>query len=191
MNKNIFLLVLLLFTVHTNLNAKKITAEQARQHAYHFWRAEMPQKAKGQCTLVETRALGNSSSYYVFNNNNGGFVIIAGDDMVSPVLGYTTEGSFNTTNLPEGLKDLLNNYDSQIKVLGKIGGPNKKAEESQVSAGKKQLNTAKWDQDYPYNQYTPNNCVTGCVATAGAIVMKYYGCPSHGRALKKSLLGLW
>ena len=180
MNKNIFLLVLLLFTVHTNLNAKKITTAQARQQAYHFWREEMPQKAKGQCTLVETRALGNSPSYYVFNNNNGGFVIIAGDDMISPVLGYTTEGSFDTTNLPEGLKDLLNNYDSQIKVLGKIGNPNKKTEESQVSAGNKQLNTAKWNQDYPYNQYTPNNCVTGCVATAGAIVMKYYGWPSHG-----------
>ena len=107
----------------------------------------MPQKAKGQCTLVETRALGNSPSYYVFNNKNGGFIIIAGDDMVSPVLGYTTEGSFDTTNLPKGLKDLLNNYDSQIKVLGKIGSPDKKAEESPVFAGKKQLNTAKWDQD--------------------------------------------
>ena len=32
----------------------------------------------------------------------------------------------------------------------------------------------------PFNKYTPNNYVTGCVATAGAIVMKHHGFPAKG-----------
>lgn len=32
----------------------------------------------------------------------------------------------------------------------------------------------------PFNKYTPNNYVTGCVATAGAIVMKHHGYPAKG-----------
>ncbi|RHK46015.1 hypothetical protein DW064_13945 [Segatella copri] len=30
------------------------------------------------------------------------------------------------------------------------------------------------EPDAPFNKYTPNNYVTGCVATAGAIVMKHH-----------------
>ena len=36
------------------------------------------------------------------------------------------------------------------------------------------------EPDGSINKYTPNNYVTGCVATAGAIVMKHHGYPAKG-----------
>lgn len=175
------MLVLLLVCGQATIQAKRISQWQAQQQAYSFWGKQMPMKAKAKSRVVSTASLSTlgNDSYYVFNNDAGGFVIIAGDDAVAPVLGYTSTGAFDATNLPEGLKDLLKSYEQQIAALGK----NYKANATSTRAdftGEKLLNTAKWNQVAPFNKYTPNNYVTGCVATAGAIVMKHHGYPAKG-----------
>ena len=175
------MLVLLLVCGQTTIQAKRISQWQAQQQAYSFWGKQMPMKAKAKSRVVSTASLSTlgNDSYYVFNNDAGGFVIIAGDDAVAPVLGYTSTGAFDANNLPEGLKDLLKSYEQQIAALGK----NYKANATSTRAkftGEKLLNTAKWNQGAPFNKYTPYNYVTGCVATAGAIVMKHHGYPAKG-----------
>lgn len=172
-----FLLVLLLALGYSPLQAKRITQWQAQQQAYSFWGKQMPQKAKAKSRTATTAS--TSDAYYVFNNDAGGFVIIAGDDAVTPVLGYTSTGSFDAENLPDGLKDLLKSYERQIAALGNSYQANQTATRAAFT-GEKLLNTAKWNQDDPFNKYTPNNYVTGCVATAGAIVMKHHGYPTKG-----------
>ena len=172
-----FLLVLLLALGYSSLQAKRITQWQAQQQAYSFWGKQMPQKAKAKSRTATTAS--PSDAYYVFNNDAGGFVIIAGDDAVTPVLGYTSTGSFDAENLPDGLKDLLKSYERQIAALGDNYVANQTATRAAFT-GEKLLNTAKWNQGNPFNKYTPNNYVTGCVATAGAIVMKHYGYPAKG-----------
>ena len=172
-----FLLVLLLALGYSPLQAKRITQWQAQQQAYSFWGKQMPQKAKAKSRTATTAS--PSDAYYVFNNDAGGFVIIAGDDAVTPVLGYTSTGSFDAENLPDGLKDLLKSYERQIAALGSSYQANQTATRAGFT-GEKLLNTAKWNQDAPFNKYTPNNYVTGCVATAGAIVMKHHGYPAKG-----------
>ena len=172
-----FLLVLLLALGYSPLQAKRITQWQAQQQAYSFWGKQMPQKAKAKSRTATTAS--SSDAYYVFNNDAGGFVIIAGDDAVTPVLGYTSTGSFDAENLPDGLKDLLKSYERQIAALGSSYQANQTATRAAFT-GEKLLNTAKWNQMAPFNKYTPNNYVTGCVATAGAIVMKYHGYPAKG-----------
>ena len=172
-----FLLVLLLALGYSPLQAKRITQWQAQQQAYSFWGKQMPQKAKAKSRTATTAS--PSDAYYVFNNDAGGFVIIAGDDAVTPVLGYTSTGSFDAENLPDGLKDLLKSYERQIAVLGDNYVANQTATRAAFT-GEKLLNTAKWNQNAPFNKYTPNNYVTGCVATAGAIVMKHHGYPAKG-----------
>ena len=172
-----FLLVLLLALGYSPLQAKRITQWQAQQQAYSFWGKQMPQKAKAKSRAATTAS--RSDAYYVFNNDAGGFVIIAGDDAVTPVLGYTSTGSFDAENLPDGLKDLLKSYERQIAALGDNYAANQTATRAGFT-GEKLLNTAKWNQNAPFNKYTPNNYVTGCVATAGAIVMKHYGYPAKG-----------
>lgn len=172
-----FLLVLLLALGYSPLQAKRITQWQAQQQAYSFWGKQMPQKAKAKSRAATTAS--HSDAYYVFNNDAGGFVIIAGDDAVTPVLGYTSTGSFDAENLPDGLKDLLKSYERQIAALGDNYVANRTAVRTGF-AGEKLLNTAKWNQYAPFNKYTPGNYVTGCVATAGAIVMKHHGYPAKG-----------
>lgn len=172
-----FLLVLLLALGYSPLQAKRITQWQAQQQAYSFWGKQMPQKAKAKSRTAITAS--PSDAYYVFNNDAGGFVIIAGDDAVTPVLGYTSTGSFDAENLPDGLKDLLKSYERQIAALGDNYVANQTATRTAFT-GEKLLNTAKWNQGNPFNKYTPNNYVTGCVATAGAIVMKHHGYPAKG-----------
>ena len=172
-----FLLVLLLALGYSPLQAKRITQWQAQQQAYSFWGKQMPQKAKAKSRTATTAS--PSDAYYVFNNDAGGFVIIAGDDAVTPVLGYTSTGSFDAENLPDGLKDLMKSYERQIAALGDNYVANQTATRAAFT-GEKLLNTAKWNQMAPFNKYTPNNYVTGCVATAGAIVMKHHGYPAKG-----------
>lgn len=172
-----FLLVLLLALGYSPLQAKRITQWQAQQQAYSFWGKQMPQKAKAKSRTATTAS--PSDAYYVFNNDAGGFVIIAGDDAVAPVLGYTSTGSFDAENLPDGLKDLLKSYERQIAALGDNYVANQTATRAAFT-GEKLLKTAEWDQNAPFNKYTPNNYVTGCVATAGAIVMKHHGYPAKG-----------
>ena len=172
-----FLLVLLLALGYSPLQAKRITQWQAQQQAYSFWGKQMPQKAKAKSRTATTAS--TSDAYYVFNNDAGGFVIIAGDDAVTPVLGYTSTGSFDAENLPDGLKDLLKSYERQIAALGDSYQANQTVTRAAFT-GEKLLNTAKWNQNNPFNKYTPNNYPTGCVATAGAIVMKYHGSPAKG-----------
>lgn len=172
-----FLLVLLLALGYSSLQAKRITQWQAQQQAYSFWGKQMPQKAKAKSRTATTAS--PSDAYYVFNNDAGGFVIIAGDDDVTPVLGYTSTGTFDAENLPDGLKDLLKSYERQIAALGDSYQANQTATRAAFT-GEKLLNTAKWNQNAPFNKYTPKNYVTGCVATAGAIVMKHHGYPAKG-----------
>ena len=172
-----FLLVLLLALGYSPLQAKRITQWQAQQQAYSFWGKQMPQKAKAKSRAATTAS--RSDAYYVFNNDAGGFVIIAGDDAVTPVLGYTSTGSFDAENLPDGLKDLLKSYERQIAALGDNYVANQTATRAGFT-GEKLLKTAEWNQYAPFNKYTPNNYVTGCVATAGAIVMKHHGYPAKG-----------
>ena len=172
-----FLLVLLLALGYSPLQAKRITQWQAQQQAYSFWGKQMPQKARAKSRTATTAS--PSDAYYVFNNDAGGFVIIAGDDAVTPVLGYTSTGSFDAENLPDGLKDLLKSYERQIAALGDNYVANQTATRAAFT-GEKLLKTAEWNQMAPFNKYTPKNYVTGCVATAGAIVMKHHGYPAKG-----------
>lgn len=172
-----FLLVLLLALGYSSLQAKRITQWQAQQQAYSFWGKQMPQKARAKSRTATTAS--RSDAYYVFNNDAGGFVIIAGDDAVTPVLGYTSTGSFDAENLPDGLKDLLKSYERQIAALGDNYVANQTATRAAFT-GENLLKTAEWNQMAPFNKYTPNNYVTGCVATAGAIVMKHHGYPAKG-----------
>lgn len=121
--KNILALLLLL--VYSPSEAKRITQWQAQQQAYSFWGKQMPQKARAKSRTANTAS--RSDAYYVFNNDAGGFVIIAGDDAVAPVLGYTSTGTFDAGNLPDGLKDLLKSYERQIAALANSNQANQTA----------------------------------------------------------------
>ena len=138
--------------------------------------------------LRSTGAVDGAADYFVFNiGANKGFVIVAGDDRAYPVLGQSDEGTFEPDNLPENLRAMLAYYQNQISWAEKndvIPSADVQAEWGRYlagslrSSGKEVLyETAHWSQGDPYNRKTPiingQHAVTGCVATAWAIAMKY------------------
>lgn len=132
--------------------------------------------------------------YFVFNvGQDAGFVIVAGDDRVRPVLGYSDSGAFYADSLPENMANWLAGYQKEINWAEQAGiRASAKAEAewlaclestsvALLSGNGVLLNTAQWGQDEPFNGMTPlisgQHAVTGCVATAQAIIMRYHGYP--------------
>ena len=145
--------------------------------------------APGQSgSALRSGTMEGSADYFVFNfPGEKGFAIVAGDDRVRPVLGYSGEGCFDPDNLPENLCGMLAYYQDQITWANDKdieATPDIAAEWNQLmsgtalrAAGGKVLQTAKWNQEEPYNNQTPvingKKTYTGCGATATAIIMRY------------------
>lgn len=138
--------------------------------------------------LRSTGAVDGAADYFVFNiGANKGFVIVSGDDRAYPVLGQSDEGTFEPDNLPENLRAMLAYYQNQISWAERndvIPSADVQAEWGRYLAGSLRSSgeevlyeTAHWSQGDPYNRKTPiingQHAVTGCVATAWAIAMKY------------------
>src|ERR1019366_3239590 len=139
--------------------------------------------------------------FYVFDISPvKGFVIISADDNSKPVIGYSTETNFSTGFEHTGLQNWVNKASSkiykaiQLNVAATTEITNTWSAYAQgvKPAGLKRvivspLLTTTWNQDPYYNSMCPYNttdgqyCVTGCVATAMAQIMKYWNYPIQGK----------
>lgn len=142
----------------------------------------------------------NQNCFYIFNEIDKGFVIVSGDDRIQPILGYGTESLFLPQKAPPHVLAWLKEYQQQIEAAletdlpaqethlalweGLIKGdaPNETSRGSTVDP----LVMAKWDQSPHYNALAPfdnsfnQRTVAGCVATAMAMIMKYWNYPANG-----------
>ena len=145
------------------------------------------------------------SGLYVFNvSDNGGFVIVSNDDVAVPILGYSDNGSIDPDNMPDNMRAWLQGYADEI-AWAKANNINVDATSTpRINRAPKApiapLLSTTWNQDAPYNNWTPYygisggqyvysidgtpsdiewaHCATGCVATAMAQVMNYHGHPT-------------
>jgi len=142
--------------------------------------------------------------YYIFNiDNNHGFVIVSAEDHGIPILGYSTTGNFDITDVPVQLTGLLENYTLQIEKIRDenfssnltidrqwekyaVSNISLKKSYSQLKAVLPLLRTT-WNQNAGYNADCPadaggpgGHAYAGCVATAAGQVMKYYHHPYQG-----------
>lgn len=140
------------------------------------------------------------SNFYIFSSESS-FVIVAADDRVKPIIGYSDTNPFvireDMTNVAYWL-DKVNNeiqyvIDNNIEATAEIENewktlvngnkPNPKHRAS-VDA----LLTTLWNQSAPFNNMCPlygsERTVTGCAATAMAMVMKYWNWPKTGTGSK-------
>lgn len=199
------LLMLILCLSATMVWAERIDVSTARKVAENVANAGSGLRSAGDLSLVYAAAPGKSGSalrsgtvdgaadYFVFNvSGNKGFVIVSGEDRALPVFGYSDEGAFDPDNLPDNLRYMLAYYQNQITWLERSGievtadiqaewshylnGTNFRSTAQEVV-----LETAEWDQGKPYNGMTPlvsgEHALTGCVATAQAIIMRYHQYP--------------
>jgi hypothetical protein len=187
MKRTIYLTLFLLTTLMAFSQSK--TQQQALNEATSFMRSfnpsasiqSLPMKAKAM-----TATATDKPPYYIFNaKDNKGFVIVSGDERTEQILGYSDTGSFDIDNVPDGLRLLLKQYTLDIKSLGKVNSSlskssiRKKAAATATKTNITPMVTCQWNQSSPYYNQCPNyngyRCITGCVATAMAQVMYYWG----------------
>ena len=138
---------------------------------------------------------------YLFTAEGGGFVLVAADDAVRPILGYSTTGHIDPSDLPIQFADWMQAYQQEIDLLRQQGAQATKAHALQWQqlsdpymaidsaharkSGLGPLCTTTWSQDAPFNDLCPgegdNRAVVGCAATAQAIMMKYWNHPPIGK----------
>lgn len=210
MKKNIFksikVLLLLMLAGTTSVIAQTVSPDDAMAKALSFISKARKVKATNgasaqSLSLAYTSKAGDETYYYVFNNAQDGYIIIGGDEAAQDVLGYSNSGTFDYDKLPENMKWFLACYDKQISSVikqvkeGKISAADvakaKRAPRKAKDAINYLLQTT-WDQGGPFNCMHPYNIdnnlftddgyavATGCVATAGAQIMKFHEWPTTG-----------
>lgn len=149
----------------------------------------------GSITPGNLKSGTNEADFYAFNIGSGqGFVIVSGEDRVHPVIGYSQKGAFKADKIPDNIKSWLEHYQEEITYAIKNNlQPSDKIQQEWLAyksgiamvaaTAKVSLPTAEWNQGDPYNKMCPliggQRTLTGCVATAQSIIMKYHNHPTR------------
>jgi len=171
------------------LDAKTLSSEEAADYAKKFFNSPSVSLA------WTSESSGSEPAFFVFNNAADGWVIISAEDATYPVLGYNRSGNFVSKNMPSHIRKRFAGARDEILSIRKAGnkqnpalrqvweniGVRTKASEPVL------LETAQWGQGSPYNEKCPwvdgesERSVTGCVATAMAIFIRYNSWPEKGK----------
>lgn len=169
------------------MSAETLTPQEALQRAGRSNIARAASKTTQSMDLVFTQnTVTDSPAVYVFQSPKAnGYLFVPADDVAVPVLGYADSGNFDAENMAPGLKAWLQEYARQIQYAVTMGNLPSSYDVQVVGNAVAPLMKTKWDQGSPYNLKTPmdgnSHCVTGCVATAMAQVMKYWEYPAVGK----------
>lgn len=189
--KKTFTFILVLSFLATSIFAGPIDQKKAFEIASSFWRNNARLRQDVQLKLVSADKASKAQSrfemqakdaqYYIFNSNdNNGFVIVSGDDLLTPVIGYSDRG--NSNEMPPALAEWLAEYSSYVDEVR--AGTAEPILRNATAAGTRiepMLGTS-WNQSAPYNNYCPtisgSKAPTGCTATAMAQIMKFHEWPA-------------
>ena len=202
MKKILFILLVL----PTLLHAVPIDPSLAQRVAENFINApeanasgvnKIPRKPKHMARAA--MQITSDQQFYIFNSEDAeGYVIVAADNVAIPILGYSYSGTLDVNNMPENMRWWLSEYDREIKwAIAQGIGPTADTQSewqnlSYIAKAKKAdvivapLIQTHWSQTPRYNNLCPydadkqKRCVTGCVATAMAQIMKYWEYPAKG-----------
>ena len=170
------------------LSAAPMGEKKAREIAESFF-SSVGTRSVGQSLELEYVAgFFGTENVFVYNRAGGGFAVIAGDDRFTPVIAYSYENSFDSENMPDAARHLLDCWAKQIHA-GRIP-TNIYSDTPSVGNTVVKYDTPLWNQGEPYNREAPviNNrrCVTGCVATALSIVLYHNRWPEKGSGILPS-----
>ena len=203
--KNIILMAFAILFVLGQVKSNTVSQQDAQSIAVNFFKIQVP--SSNNLTFTPTLNYTKTESdgtadFYVFDMMPAtGFVIISADDNSVPVLAYSSESNFRYNNGTNGISDWIKNTakkisyakvnntipDARINHLWasyRLGVNPVSTRSAAVTIGP--LLTTVWNQDPYYNSLCPFNttdnqrCVTGCVATAMAQIMKYWNYPARG-----------
>ena len=131
------------------------------------------------CKWVATE----SEPFYAFDiGEEKGFVLVAGDDRLSPILGYSDKGHFDFDKMPPALCFWLEAFHDHLYRTGdgECGEPtHSPARVMEVPRNAiAPMVSSNWSQQEPYNISCPEVsgelCNTGCTSTAMAQLVYYH-----------------
>ena len=192
---------LLLFTLlHFSAIAKEVPVEQARKVAQNYF-SFVTERQSSNLKLAHTAKMADGKpSLFVFQNADAaGFIMVSGDDIAEPILGYSYESTFDMNTKNKAFLSWMEFYQNEIAygISKNYMQPaeiktkwNQYANNSfsgiDRAAGVLPLVKSKWGQDPDENAQCPldktenKRCVTGCPATAVAMIMKFHKHPAQG-----------
>lgn len=178
------------------LRAQESRFERARAIANSFFEQKLEvtnigiQKSR---MTFDSRMLQNDVTdeptfYFISAPTEKGFVIVSGDNISKPLIGFSDEPMpASMDELPDGMKDYLLDIDAQIRSTRNTSQEEAwkaPVDASQVGNVVVNLGTARWAQGAPFNKLcftaSGRQAVTGCIATAFAIVMRHHKWPEKG-----------
>ena len=171
--------------------AQEFFASKKARHPSKLVAVSLPEvRASRNRNLAKAQqANGQDCGYYIVNDEaNCCFVIVSADERMHTVLGYSDNGQFNQESIPEGLMEMLAEYNCQYSLLLANNEQHVQQPVKNTNAPIPYMIRSKWGQDNPYNDQCPKDdngqqCITGCVATAMAQVMNYHQWPSQGSGI--------
>ena len=173
---------LLLLQVSFVAHSQSLSQEASRQRAIEALQQMVPTASLAQVsTSAARRARGVEAAYYVFplEGADNGYVIASADERAHPLLAYIPEGSFCSDSIPPAMQLWLRLYEQDLDwadTHSSLFTLNSSLTNSRSDVD--YLVQAQWSQGSPYyNQCVFSNsyCYTGCVATAMAQIMYYWG----------------
>ncbi|MBO7489406.1 MAG: thiol protease/hemagglutinin PrtT [Bacteroidales bacterium] len=197
----------LMATFAATLFANPVNPDKALQVAKHFAMSQVKMD-NNNATIVYTHSMPKSGvpAIYAVNVGSSAFVLVAADDVAHPVLGYSTSRAFPEGNIPSHIRAFYDDLAAQMEAAIEAEAYDREiasewqqllSEEYSVfntqfsspdSVGP--LLTTTWDQGQYYNALCPEDAngpaghvYTGCVATAMAQIINYWGYPVHGRGI--------
>lgn len=171
--------------------AKPIDPQEALATASEFMtappaavRKSAPAK-KGELSIAYTGySKDGMCGLYVVNSDNG-YVVVTADDGLPQIAGFSDGGKFDPNNIPTNMQWWLEEYANQVAHFTAIH-PNAPKRAPHRAPSRQEIAPMAdflWDQTAPYNDQCPidsrtgRRSVTGCVATAMSIIMKYHNYP--------------
>lgn len=186
------LLLLALFTGLMGFTAP-VSLEKARTVAANYY-SHYTGKSATLATNPEIKIMNENVLYYIFNFAEGGFVVVSGDDVATPILAESDQGTFELIPpvqfwldaMTEEINHLISTQTDNSTYASEWANlENNTYDRAPSDIGP--LCTTTWDQGQWYNYYCPvaaggpgGKAWAGCVATSMGQIMKYHNFPQHG-----------
>ena len=198
--KNLCLTLALAFNFIVAFN-NTVPKDTAQKVAFQFFSKKTSLKASAlSLKSVAGTKKDTIVTSYTFNFTGGGWIIISANDVATPVLAYSSEGSIDSTKNNPSAKFWLSKCNDQIysAIANNVVNKSAIAEWQSALSTNAELSSSvvepllksEWNQSQYYNDLCPADVnapygynehdPTGCVATAMAQIMYYYAFPNRG-----------
>lgn len=164
--------------------AKEVSQDEASRVALRLMAEK--EVSVNSVTSVSPVQYEGVTAYYAVNFAPQGWVLVNSDDVVAPIMGYSENGSFSATEMPDNMRGWLGlNAEQVIEYRNVVKTRNADWDKSEIKLKSAKPKAASdkvspiikvnWNQGNPYNKYCPSNAsgraVVGCVAVAMAQAM--------------------